>query len=349
MPTVKYKGQSLEVVFEFQYLGVCFNYSNKFNVVQKSLYDKASRAMFGLLKKCRKLMLPLDIQTELFDRLIVPILLYGCEVWCPMMTNLASKLQLCFYKIILKSSKSTPSCMVYGELGQFPLEGQAKCRMLKLWFKLVNINYMFKFSNIMYKFLYELYRERKYQSPFLSALETVLNGTGLSGMWTHQFDLNYSNQWFKSKVTRVLRDQYIQQWSSEIETKEIYYNYRMFENVFAPEDYLQILPLNLAYTFVHFRTLNHRLPIQRGRVMNLPYEYEDRLCTKCSSADIGDEFHYVFSCPFFFFFLLNPEKIIFHHFIVKMQMLIDFSLFCSKKKKKTIISKFSTLFEIYYE
>ena len=55
--------------------------------------------------------------------------------------------------------------------------------------------------------------------------------------------------------------------------------------------------------------------------MNLPYE--DRLCTKCSSADIGDEFHYVFSCPF----LLNPEeKTIFHHFIVKMQMLIDFSL-----------------------
>ena len=48
---------------------------------------------------------------------------------------------------------------------------------------------------------------------------------------------------------------------------------------------------------VKIGTLNHRLPIQRGRVMNLPYE--DRLCTKCSSADIGDEFHYVFSCPFF--------------------------------------------------
>ena len=57
-------------------------------------------------------MLLLDIQIELFDRLILPILLYGCEVWCPMMTKLASKLQLRFYKIILKLSKSTPSCMV---------------------------------------------------------------------------------------------------------------------------------------------------------------------------------------------------------------------------------------------
>ena len=33
-----------------------------------------------------------------------------------MMTNLASKLLLRFYKIILKLGKSTPTCMVYGEL-----------------------------------------------------------------------------------------------------------------------------------------------------------------------------------------------------------------------------------------
>ena len=42
MTTFKYKGRSLEVGFEFQYLEVCFNYNNKFNVAQKSLYDKAS-------------------------------------------------------------------------------------------------------------------------------------------------------------------------------------------------------------------------------------------------------------------------------------------------------------------
>ena len=111
------------------------------------------------------------------------------------------------------------------------------------------------------KFLDEMYREGKYKSPFLPTVETVLNRIGLSGMWTHQFDLNYSNQWFKSKVTQVLWDQCIQQWSLETESKEIYYNYRMFKNVFGPEDYLQILPLNLAYTFVHFWTLDHRLPI----------------------------------------------------------------------------------------
>ena len=65
--------------------------------------------------------------------------------------------------------------MVYGELEQFPLEVQAKWRMLNFWFKLVNINYKFKFSN-MYKFLYEMYREGKYKLPFFSTVEMVLNG-----------------------------------------------------------------------------------------------------------------------------------------------------------------------------
>ena len=93
-------------------------------------------------------------------------LLYGCEVWCSMMTNLASKLLLRFYKIILKSGKSIPACVVYGELGEFPLELQAKTRMLNFWFKLVNINCKHKFSNIMYKFLYDMCQAGIYKSPF---------------------------------------------------------------------------------------------------------------------------------------------------------------------------------------
>ena len=44
-------------------------------------------------KKSRKLMLPLDIRVELFDRLVVRISLYGCKVRCPLTTNPEPKLQ----------------------------------------------------------------------------------------------------------------------------------------------------------------------------------------------------------------------------------------------------------------
>ena len=37
--------------------------------------------MHILIAKARKLDLPFNIQIELFDRCILPILIYGCEVW----------------------------------------------------------------------------------------------------------------------------------------------------------------------------------------------------------------------------------------------------------------------------
>ena len=66
----------------------------------------------------------------------------------------------------------------------------------------------------------------------------------------------------------------------------------------------------------------------------LPYlPYEDRLCTKCLSADIGDEFHYVSRCPFYAETRRKKKKKkIFHHFVAKMQMLIDFTVFFAVKR-----------------
>lgn len=107
MPTFTYNGQHLEIVYDFQYLGIKFSYNGKFTTAQKHLYERASKAMFSLLRKTRKLLLPIDLQIDLFDKTVVPILLYGSEVWSSQLCNLANKLQLRFYKIILKLNKST--------------------------------------------------------------------------------------------------------------------------------------------------------------------------------------------------------------------------------------------------
>jgi hypothetical protein len=71
----------VDVVFDYKYLGVVFNYNNSFAKAFKERYTLASRAMFLLLKRCRQACLPLDIQIDLFEKFIHPILLYGCEVW----------------------------------------------------------------------------------------------------------------------------------------------------------------------------------------------------------------------------------------------------------------------------
>ena len=58
-----------------------------------------------------------------------PILLYGCELWAFESNEALEKVQLKFLKHILKVKKSTPSTIIYGETGVFPLsvEIEARC------------------------------------------------------------------------------------------------------------------------------------------------------------------------------------------------------------------------------
>ena len=48
---------------------------------------------------------------------------------------------------------------------------------------------------------------------------------------------------------------------------------------------------------MRFRILNNKLPVQTERFTDTPRH--ERLCTKCLSNDIGDEFHIIFVCPHF--------------------------------------------------
>ena len=90
-----------EFVSDYKYLGVKFNYTNKFKKAQQLQFLLANMALFSLLRKCRQLNWPLDIQLELFEKCVHPTLLYGCEIWSCEKMDVISKLQLRFLKLIL--------------------------------------------------------------------------------------------------------------------------------------------------------------------------------------------------------------------------------------------------------
>jgi len=76
-----YDGQSLNIADQYTYLGIVFQKNGNFFKAKAQLRDQAQRAMFGLIKKCQTLNLPIRMQLHLFDSTVVPILLYGAEVW----------------------------------------------------------------------------------------------------------------------------------------------------------------------------------------------------------------------------------------------------------------------------
>ena len=55
--------------------------------------------------------------------------------------------------------------------------------------------------------------------------------------------------------------------------------------------------MKLRTVFSRFRCRNHKLPVKNGIYKNIPRS--ERVCVKCTQSEIGDEFHYIFNCPFF--------------------------------------------------
>ena len=74
-------GETIEQVDNFIYLGVNFHYNGKMNSAVTTLHDQALKAYYNLLTLFDKINLDIKCKLSLFDSMIVPIILYGSEVW----------------------------------------------------------------------------------------------------------------------------------------------------------------------------------------------------------------------------------------------------------------------------
>jgi hypothetical protein len=110
--------------------------------------------MFYVLRKARKLSLPIDILLQLFDVMVAPILLYGAEVWGYEKNDISETLHLEFCKYIMKVKKCTPNYIVYGELGRVPMSVHINARMIGFWARIVN-GKKEKISRTLYDILYQ--------------------------------------------------------------------------------------------------------------------------------------------------------------------------------------------------
>ena len=101
-PVFRYNGEPLDVVDNFVYLGVNLSSNGSFKKGQVYASDRANKSIFSAICKARQFNFSLDIQIDLYDRLVAPVVLYGCEVWGPFGHDIVSRVQLRYYKYVLK-------------------------------------------------------------------------------------------------------------------------------------------------------------------------------------------------------------------------------------------------------
>jgi hypothetical protein len=190
------------------------------------LMDQARKALYCLYRKLRNISIPIDLQLKLFDTLILPILTYGCEIWCYGNTKQLEKIHLQFCRNILGARTTTPNFMTYGELGRTPIDICIKLRIVNFWNRLISNEK--KLSCILYKIMFNLSIIDNVQFKWLNFIKSIFEKTGLNYLWNQQQPV-HSVQ-LKFIVKQNLTDQYIQNWFNQIENSSRGELYGIFKN-----------------------------------------------------------------------------------------------------------------------
>ena len=290
----RFGNNTINVVDDYVYLGTTFNYNGTFNKAKAKQALQAKKATFSLITKIKQLNLTFETSVELFERLIIPVLLYGSEIWGYENSKILQTMVNNVMRKFLRLHKSTPMCMINGELGLKEISEYIDNRMMNFWFQ-TETGEEGKISTILYKWIKILHNKNTYNSPWIGKVEATLEHMGMSSL----FDVitNTKKSWFKNNTKVRLNNIYTHIWSESVFNNSVCLNYRAMTVVKKTQNYILKLPKKYVYILCKFKCANHRLPIVEGRYTGIPVH--ERTCTLCTTNDIGDEFHYLFNCAFF--------------------------------------------------
>ena len=191
-----------------------------------------------------------------------------------------------------------PVNTLIGELGTKEVTEYIDNRMLNFWFNIATGEES-KISTLLYKWVKVLYDKNNFKLPWLDSIKSILDGIGMHSIFNNVANVN--KVWFKNTIKQKLNDSYINKWSISVFNSSSCLNYRAMTEQKQLQKYLLTLPSQYMYAMCKFKCTNNRMPIVRGRHNGIPVD--DRICELCDLRDhynkVGDEFHYLFNCPFF--------------------------------------------------
>ena len=192
-------------------------------------------------------------------------------------------------------NKSTPNAMIYGETGIYSIAHTINMRMINFYMRLVN-GKQSKFSYIMYKVLRKQSQLYDLEYKWIDYIKSCLDDLGMSNIWTFQGD-GFSNVYIKESIKLRSRDMYLQDWNnmkSQHSYCEFYNSIKVEHKI---ENYLMLLNYKQRIAISKFRCRSNYLPISSSRFSG---EIDEScICPLCQRQDVGDEFHYLYICPFF--------------------------------------------------
>jgi hypothetical protein len=311
-----FDGHNIDVVDSYTYLGVTFTYTGNFDQAIKDLQTKAMRAMFKVSSALKsKDVGNCDLNIKLFESMLKPIALYGCQVWSQRLVsyflkdNFGNFDQLPFEQLVnkmckasLKVGRYTNNVAARAELGIYPLLSSIATLTVKYWIRILKAPD---------KLVYKAYQEdRKLdaagQKNWATLVRTILNRCNLSAVWQAQRVEN--PDLLAKRVRSQLEGQFRQLCFDQLKSTtgkdgrsgNKLRTYNLLKTEYAREPYLTIdLPVHLKRAITKIRISAHNLEIERGRRAKpklIPAN--ERVCRHCKDK-VEDELHFITECPLY--------------------------------------------------
>lgn len=300
--------EALEYVNQYKYLGVNISNTGKFSVAEKNLSLKASRALFSIKQSIFNKTLKPSAILNIFDALVKPIALYGCEVWSAYKpsfqtksidelfelsfksTNDFDKVHTRFCKFVLGTHSKASNFAVYSELGQFPLLITILTSCLNFWLHIIQSNR----DTLLSKAYMEQINSSMDKSRWALFIKNILHDLGFSHVWNNHSTFNSFA--LLNSIKHKLKERYISFWYKRLSGDEgmrKLRTYKILKQNFGRETYIEdIYDKDIRKCICSLRISTHKLRIERGRYCG--ETVENRLCTVCN--EIETEVHFLCQC-----------------------------------------------------
>ncbi|KAL5264769.1 hypothetical protein ACHWQZ_G005741 [Mnemiopsis leidyi] len=276
------------------------------------LRAKALRALYGLKGNIIKDALSHKSICILFDSLIKPILLYGCQVVGPhsktikYISNLScesdptlalkyiandhyEKFHLKFIKWSLSVHSKSSNIGCWGETGRAPLIYEV-CKLSMDFFTRAKDS-----DNVLVSAAFQ--EQANLDLPWYSNLSKLIN--------KYQFQANLrANVKQSTLITHLMKEEFVDNWKQAKADSPKLEFYNKIKSEFGPEKYLTLVrDPEARKSLTRFRISAHNLFIERGRYETPIIPRADRTCIFCSvnfgAKSIEDEHHVLVGCPLY--------------------------------------------------
>ena len=305
----------LETVSSYCYLGVVISNKGDFKLAIDKLLHKATRAFHALRQEFNfynntspKVIL------KLFDTMIQPILLYGCELWSIFGWRQNTLYHINKYLLygkhrfetlhtkmcrnVLGVQRKATELLVKAELGRYPLISNIIKQTYTYWQHIVGSNQSTLLHSVL-KYLIE--NDRKGNVNYYSRIKGLFLALKSQEYIYKESNPNISRRnadLIKSKFQQMYCEFFFKTIKEKAQRPhsggrfEIYYKVK---KQYKFEEYLHLNQNTLRRHITNIRISTHSLPIESLRKLGIPRN--ERLCPLCPTNEIGSEFHILMNCP----------------------------------------------------